>query len=1012
MKKTTIFFFLILFLISPFQTIASTNVTSNITQNTTWNTAGSPYYIMNDIQVYENITLTIQPGVEVIFQGTAFMQIGGQIVARGTATQIISFSSNNVWDRRQSAKIGGVSFLETAPSASYKPGDRPTFKYDFINNQVLLEYDDTKGYESGSVFDYCLFDNFDVAIKASNSLPCLMNSTIRNSYYGLHVGYHPELPQYKWLFVYNNTIENCEIGISVGRGWGGNFRRGNALISGNTIKNCGFMQARGYGVVEIDGDDRGGTFLFNNQIINNASWGFYGKAKLMEHNVITHNFAGVYDLGWNALLHNYIVENRTNEYWTVANDRVLGAGVHLYGPVGMIFNNSIQLNGVNGLTTPQESHGDGIALSSSENNTFVINYNNLGNSVWDMQDLYLYANGNNCATSKLMNVDAKFNAWNVPTNNIPSHIFDQNDDMCAGMVDYLPVLSSAMIPAPLDTHPSLQSPADNTYLANTYNVIFSWSPVKNATKYMIGIFGKSPHNKLKIVNTTSVTIDFFSNLDYDYGMKVIHWFVVAGNDNGWSLPSAVRKVTFSPDAVLVTGKVRDENEIPLSGVYVGDPSPSPAAAAEIHSFSDENGNYTLIPENYTLQREPQTYLIKKRGYVPCYTYPRGQREFNIAPDLMIVSPQKRDSLYNAAGISRDTIKGDVAGVIINKNDEALIGAKVSIEPSSGVIYYLDDNKNPNPSLTNTGTTGEFVILNVTPGAYTLTATLNGTAFDTTLSVYQGSTTLDTLITVEGGDGGGGGNFVTSDLWIKAVINTEEKGPIKAVWKKGGEDTTSRGDRVIWGHFYASPSDVTWGSENNPDLFVKIWFDVSGRVDVNYFHVSVPDIEVYSDYRYDGTVDEYGTTTMSRRYIRQYYENGQSNSDENCEDGNPPSGYSPTGNPFGYSTINDLRIGSMINTIEKGPIDAVWRLGGQDTTSRGDQVVWGHFYANPLDVTWGSQNNPDLFMKIWFDVSGRVDVNFFHVSVPDIEVYSDLPSEGAYDQKGTTIMDNRYIRHEY
>jgi hypothetical protein len=257
-----------------------------------------------------------------------------------------------------------------------------------------------------------------------------------------------------------------------------------------------------------------------------------------------------------------------------------------------------------------------------------------------------------------------------------------------------------------------------------------------------------------------------------------------------------------------------------------------------------------------------------------------------------------------------------------------------------------------------------------------------------------------------------GNLVTDDLWIRAVIRTEEKGAIDAVWQKGGEDTTSRGDRVIWGHFYASPSDVTWGSQNNPDLFVKIWFDVSGRVDVNFFHVSVPDIEVYSDYPYDGVRDEQGTTTMDRRYIRQYYENGQSNSSGQNEDGNPPSGYSPTGNPSGYSTINDLRIGSMINTVEKGPIDALWRLGGQDTTSRGDQVVWGHFYASPSDVTWGNQNNPDLFVKIWFDVSGRVDVNYFHVSVPDIEGYSDLPSEGAYDQKGTTIMDNRYIRHEY
>ena len=288
-----------------------------------------------------------------------------------------------------------------------------------------------------------------------------------------------------------------------------------------------------------------------------------------------------------------------------------------------------------------------------------------------------------------------------------------------------------------------------------------------------------------------------------------------------------------------------------------------------------------------------------------------------------------------------------------------------------------------------------------------TGTLSGT-----LAITSDADSPATSITLTGTGGAQNGYLVTSDLCIRGVINTEEKGPIEAVWQKGGEDTTSRGDRVIWGHFYASPNDVTWGSQNNPDLFVKIWFDVSGRIDVNYFHVSVPDIVVYSDYPYDGTADEHGTTTMSRRYIRQYYEGGQSYSDENYEDGNPPSGYSPAGNPSGYSTINDLRIGSMINTVEKGPIDAVWRLGGQDTTARGDQVVWGHFYASPSDVTWGSQDNPDLFVKIWFDVSGRVDVNFFHVSVPDIEIYSDIPNDSTYDQKGTTIMADRYIRHEY
>ena len=78
-----------------------------------------------------------------------------------------------------------------------------------------------------------------------------------------------------------------------------------------------------------------------------------------------------------------------------------------------------------------------------------------------------------------------------------------------------------------------------------------------------------------------------------------------------------------------------------------------------------------------------------------------------------------------------------------------------------------------------------------------------------------------------------GHLVTSDLWIKAVINTVEKGPIDAVWRSGGQDTTSRGDQVVWGHFYANPSDVTWGNQDKPDLFVKIWFDV---MDVLRSHV--------------------------------------------------------------------------------------------------------------------------------------------------------------------------------
>jgi predicted AlkP superfamily pyrophosphatase or phosphodiesterase len=120
----------------------------------------------------------------------------------------------------------------------------------------------------------------------------------------------------------------------------------------------------------------------------------------------------------------------------------------------------------------------------------------------------------------------------------------------------------------------------------------------------------------------------------------------------------------------------------------------------------------------------------------------------------------------------------------------------------------------------------------------------------------------------------GGYMVTPELWLKAVIHTQEKGMVNAVWKQGGQDVTSTGDTAVWGYFYANPSDVEWGRQNNAEMVVKVWFDHSGRVDVNYSHVSLPNIEVYADYKYDGTPDIQGTASTSKRYIRQYFENGK------------------------------------------------------------------------------------------------------------------------------------------
>lgn len=336
-------------------------------------------------------------------------------------------------------------------------------------------------------------------------------------------------------------------------------------------------------------------------------------------------------------------------------------------------------------------------------------------------------------------------------------------------------------------------------------------------------------------------------------------------------------------------------------------------------------------------------------------------------------------------------------------DTVMLDASASSDPENNISHYLwEQTEGVRVSLSDPRAIQPTFIAPVTDESLTFRLTVTDTAG------LQSSDTVTIQVTGETDKG----YAVDSDIRIRAVIHTVEKGPIEAIWKKGGEDMTDRGDEVIWGYFYASPDEVSWGSEENPDLFVKIWFDADGRTDVNYFHVSVPEIDVCSDYLRDNNGIAMGTATMETRYIRQYYENGESRMDEKKEDGNPPEDDWLTGDPPGDFVADNLRIAAMIDTVEKGLTQAVWRKGGEDMTSGGHQVIWGHFYADPSDVNWGSRDNPELFVKIWFDAGGRLDVNYFHVSVPDIEVYSDFPDEGFYKEKGTTMLDNRYIRHEF
>ncbi len=64
------------------------------------------------------------------------------------------------------------------------------------------------------------------------------------------------------------------------------------------------------------------------------------------------------------------------------------------------------------------------------------------------------------------------------------------------------------------------------------------------------------------------------------------------------------------------------------------------------------------------------------------------------------------------------------------------------------------------------------------------------------------------------------------------------------------------------------------------------------------------------------------------------------------------GFDGTSFAIGEMVTDKLRIGAVIHTEEADQIDAVWQKGDEGVTAAGDHVIWGYFYADPADVSWG------------------------------------------------------------
>jgi hypothetical protein len=94
-----------------------------------WASSGNPYYILADSRVPAGKTLTLKPGVHLVFYDGVTMYVDGQLIAEGTPSDRIRFDALNAESTWNTIKVSG--------SGSNPPTSR--FAYcDFANAQTAL----------------------------------------------------------------------------------------------------------------------------------------------------------------------------------------------------------------------------------------------------------------------------------------------------------------------------------------------------------------------------------------------------------------------------------------------------------------------------------------------------------------------------------------------------------------------------------------------------------------------------------------------------------------------------------------------------------------------------------------------------------------------------------------------------------------------------------------------------------------------------------------------------------
>ncbi|MCX7704736.1 MAG: hypothetical protein N2115_00555 [bacterium] len=202
-----------------------------------------------------------------------------------------------------------------------------------------------------------------------------------------------------------------------------------------------------------------------------------------------------------------------------------------------------------------------------------------------------------------------------------------------------------------------------------------------------------------------------------------------------------------PDSVTVGGINQIDSLLQISGKVLWDENPISGAIVSIPGAT--GSTTTAVDGSFSINYNPTSYgilKISKTNYVDTYFAARAdesegkkQNGGDDGNEFFIIPQADYTTILNSLGKTHIAGKGDIHGQVETINGMNVANARISVYDKNGIrlnpdIFYFNEEHNPATGLIETTSSSEFLILNLDPGYYFITAEKSGMEFSRNMSV--------------------------------------------------------------------------------------------------------------------------------------------------------------------------------------------------------------------------------------------------------------------------------------